>query len=48
MILTSIRFNTVHKSEVTLTINNEKLISNLNSEIKIKESVQSEALRKVK
>ena len=40
MILTSIRFNTVHKSEIALTINNEKLINNLNSEIKIKESVQ--------
>lgn len=42
MILTSIRFNSVHKSEVELTVNNENLINNLNSEINIREHVQHE------
>ncbi|MEE9336759.1 MAG: EAL domain-containing protein [Methylococcaceae bacterium] len=42
MILTSIRFNSIHKSEIELTINNEKLITDLNSEILTKEKAQSE------
>ncbi|VAW52511.1 diguanylate cyclase/phosphodiesterase (GGDEF & EAL domains) with PAS/PAC sensor(s) [hydrothermal vent metagenome] len=42
MILTGIRFNNAHKREIELTINNENLINDLNSEIKIKESVQLE------
>jgi len=42
MIMTSLRFNRNHKSEVELKLNNKQLIKDLNNEIGIRERVQLE------